>query len=299
MSKAIIILNSARSGSSLLAGILAKSGVFVSDNLMEANAFNPNGFFEDMTIRDLNTKVHNLCKVYDPSWNAAFSLPDGWLESKEINCVVYEELRDYIKNVYAVHELFFIKEPSIIRLMPLYDKIFRELNIIPYYLHLFRNPVEYMKDYKWAFPEVPETNILWNYVKYNIEAESFTRGRQRLFITFNQLYDTDKIEILKSIGNAFDIDYLKFNNAEILSLSTKNINEFFKPEIRRFKEIDNPINWAAMPNMFISQYAVTLYFAILNGRIENIVFDDIKNKTLRMENKFKMNNLGEKSIQIY
>ena len=301
MSECIIILNSARSGSSLLAGMLVKAGVFVSDDLMKPNVFNPNGFFEDNKIKNYNHKVNNLCRVYDPSWSSSFSLPEGWVDSKEVNCVVYGDLRDYIASVYAANDLFLIKEPSIIRLMPLYDKIFRELGITVKYIHLFRHPIEYMHDYKWAFPEVPEPHILWNYVKFNLEAEKFTRDKDRIFLTFNQIYISDKIDILKQIGDKFNIELLKFNDNDKLNIARQNMADFFKLDIRHWRENDVQFNMAAMPNLFISQYAKQAYTVVIQGDNDLLAhtFDNINSKMEYMENKCRMNNLGERTIQIF
>jgi len=308
MSTCIVILNSARSGSSLLAGMLVKAGLFISDDVLKPNVFNPNGFFEDNKIRDFNTKVHNLCRVFDPTWNSAFSLPAGWLNSKEINCVIYNDLRNYIAETYAKNNYFLIKEPSIIRLMYLYDKIFTELGITAKYIHLVRHPVEYMFDYKWAFPEVPYPNILWNYVKYNIEAENFTRYKQlnsesdiRYFLTFNRLYEQDKMDLLREIGENLDIELLKFKDDRLFNTVNENISDFFKPDIRKFKKEED--DFKDLPNLFISQYAREFYEisrSTTSMRNEFIYskLDMIDRKLNGMESKCRMNNLGERTIQI-
>ncbi len=50
----VIILGSGRSGTSLVAGLLEKSGYFMGEHLWAARKSNPKGFFEDREINQIN-----------------------------------------------------------------------------------------------------------------------------------------------------------------------------------------------------------------------------------------------------
>jgi hypothetical protein len=50
----VIILGSGRSGTSMLAGVLAKAGYFMGDHLYPGRESNPKGFFEDPEINGIN-----------------------------------------------------------------------------------------------------------------------------------------------------------------------------------------------------------------------------------------------------
>lgn len=52
--KNCLILGSGRSGTSMLAGVLAQAGFFMGDELLEPRESNPKGFFESFTINQLN-----------------------------------------------------------------------------------------------------------------------------------------------------------------------------------------------------------------------------------------------------
>lgn len=52
-----IILGSGRSGTSLLAGMLARAGYFIGDNYIEPRAANPKGFFEDSEVNLINDEI--------------------------------------------------------------------------------------------------------------------------------------------------------------------------------------------------------------------------------------------------
>jgi hypothetical protein len=49
-----VILGSGRSGTSMVAGTLAKAGFFMGDNLVKAKHSNPKGFFEDGEVNHIN-----------------------------------------------------------------------------------------------------------------------------------------------------------------------------------------------------------------------------------------------------
>ncbi len=55
--KNCIILGSARSGTSMVAGILSKSGYFMGDNLIGPNELNQKGNLESVDINELNNKI--------------------------------------------------------------------------------------------------------------------------------------------------------------------------------------------------------------------------------------------------
>ena len=55
--KNVIILGSGRSGTSMVAGCLAKSGYFMGNQLWDACDSNPKGFFEDREINEINEEL--------------------------------------------------------------------------------------------------------------------------------------------------------------------------------------------------------------------------------------------------
>jgi len=52
--KNVFILGSGRSGTSMVAGALAKAGYFMGENLVPAREANPKGFFEDIEVNMIN-----------------------------------------------------------------------------------------------------------------------------------------------------------------------------------------------------------------------------------------------------
>ena len=55
--KNVIILGSGRSGTSMVAGTLAKAGYYMGEQLLPANKANPKGFFEDIEVNAINEDI--------------------------------------------------------------------------------------------------------------------------------------------------------------------------------------------------------------------------------------------------
>lgn len=55
--RSCLILGSGRSGTSMLAGVLAGAGYYMGDNLWPARDANPKGFFEDVEINSINEEL--------------------------------------------------------------------------------------------------------------------------------------------------------------------------------------------------------------------------------------------------
>ena len=70
-----LVLGSGRSGTSLLAGSLARAGYHVGHDLVEASEANPTGFFEDREVNDLNELL--LAQVTPPRPPGAPPAPDA------------------------------------------------------------------------------------------------------------------------------------------------------------------------------------------------------------------------------
>lgn len=64
--KNCLIMGSGRSGTSMIAGMLAKTGYFLGDNLYPPRDPNPKGFFEDPEINDINEIILSQITIRRP-----------------------------------------------------------------------------------------------------------------------------------------------------------------------------------------------------------------------------------------
>jgi hypothetical protein len=73
----IVVLSAGRSGSSLVAGLLAHHGIWTGDCLI-ANRFNPKGYFENIEIKNA------MLKLYGRDWQGEPpEYKEGWLKTVE------------------------------------------------------------------------------------------------------------------------------------------------------------------------------------------------------------------------
>jgi hypothetical protein len=73
-----------RSGTSLVAGILAASGLYLGpdEQLAEAQADNPDGFFENSRVLEINEAV---LAAFGSAWDRPLSMPAGWASDERLN----------------------------------------------------------------------------------------------------------------------------------------------------------------------------------------------------------------------
>lgn len=70
-----LVLGSGRSGTSMVAGILAKSGYNTGDNFVAPRDTNPSGFFEDSTVAAVNDRILRTVVKPPPAWGAIGRIP--------------------------------------------------------------------------------------------------------------------------------------------------------------------------------------------------------------------------------
>lgn len=142
--KNIIILGSGRSGTSMVAGTLAKAGFFMGDDLYPARESNPKGFFEDPFINGINeqilSQVHFFRTHLFRRWLERFSLSHGqrWLERVPLN-VAMPSSPQILHQIEAVIERtpFCLKDPRFSYTLPVWRPFLKNT----LYICVFRDPV--------------------------------------------------------------------------------------------------------------------------------------------------------------
>ena len=192
-----------RSGTSALAGVLNILGVSLGSNIMSASDDNPKGFFENNNIMVLHEKIlKNLCS----SWHEELTLPEDWWDKEDMSSYK-KEIIDIIKQEFINTDFFGIKDPRLCLLLPLWNNVFKELNIKPYFIIPLRNPMEIalsLKKRNW-FP-VEKSLLLWSI--HMLQAEFHSRKFPRVFIIFDDLIE-DPGKVLNNIADILDIRFPK------------------------------------------------------------------------------------------
>jgi len=114
MDRTCYVILGMRSGSSLLAGIVNKLGVFMSGPLMRPAFDNKKGFFELRELTDMNSKAVDWTKPGLIHGRAP------WLANAIENLI-----NKHFRNI----ETFAIKDPRVTRLWDYYSSVFSEMGI--------------------------------------------------------------------------------------------------------------------------------------------------------------------------
>jgi len=182
---AILVLGMPRSGTSAVTRVLNLRGAALSGNLLPAAKPNPKGFFESADALAIHER---LLTALGRTWFDVSEMPEGWLEHPATH-KAHEELVELVRREYGDQALWIIKEPRMCRIVPLWLRVLRSLNIAPRALLVTRHPDEVASsvarmvgEEKWG---AKHTEILW--LEYFFEAEKATREIPRSIITYDQL----------------------------------------------------------------------------------------------------------------
>jgi hypothetical protein len=180
--RALLVVGMHRSGTSLTAALLCMAGVDAPAQLMGPNESNETGYWESWPFYHLNEEVLG---VLGSSWDSTLTLPGRFWESPGL-APFKERFADMLRVEYGDSALFCVKDPRVSRLLPLWEPVLRSQGIEPSYLITVRNPIEVAQSLKRrdGFHR-SKSYVLW--LRHILEAERNTRGRRRVFVTYDQL----------------------------------------------------------------------------------------------------------------
>ena len=205
--KNCIILGSARSGTSMVAGVLSKSNYFMGKNLIGPNRFNPKGNLESIDINELNNSIIHVSLTESripkdlPRYAAwLYELP---LEMRITSPTPFD---DQIASL-TKQEPYCFKDPRFSYALPAWQPYVNDA----IYICVFREPdktidsivkaAKYYHDVE--FSEERASNV-WIQM-YNHILESHKDTEELLFLHFNQVIAGDGIEKLREMTGA-DVD---------------------------------------------------------------------------------------------
>jgi hypothetical protein len=196
-----VILGSGRSGTSMVAGALAKAGFFMGDNLLKAKNSNPKGFFEDREIIRVNeallaqilpTRPPMLGRWFFRSWPIT---GHRWLAPLPLgtNVPCPENLARKMRDL-AEREPFCFKDPRFAYTLPAWRPVLRD----PIYICVFRDPattvLSILKLLRDHIAKPQEHRITFEHalntwsLTYRHILERHRREGAWLFVHYNQMF---------------------------------------------------------------------------------------------------------------
>jgi hypothetical protein len=178
----VIILGMHRSGTSALAGALARLGFMLPKTPLEASADNPKGFFESLRIFDANFKI---LLVAGCSWNVCFSLEPAELPGR-FKPELVEGLHWLLCEEFGDTGSFVLKDPRMCLLLPVWLPALRCLTPILPVLLTLRHPMEVVHSHVVRH-HLAEEDILLNWLHHMLEAERISRSMRRAVLQYSAL----------------------------------------------------------------------------------------------------------------
>ncbi|MER9335541.1 sulfotransferase [Mesorhizobium sp. M0293] len=188
----IMVLGMHRSGTSALTRAISLLGAELPKNMLGANPTNPAGHWEPLPLVGLHDRM--LAEA-GSRWDDWRSFDPADLGAARLRFYKAEIAR-LIDEEYGNSPLFVLKEPRISRFVPLYADILKRKGIDACYVLIGRNPLaviaslEKRDKFTCGF-----SALLW--LRHELEAERATRGRPRVFVSYEAMLDDWRANIEK------------------------------------------------------------------------------------------------------
>lgn len=180
--QAVVVLGMHRSGTSALAGVLARLGCALPRKVMPANEFNPRGFYESLGAYTLNDA---LLERGGGSWAHWQPLTLEWMQT-EVRARELARGAQMLEQEFGTAARFVLKDPRICRLLPYWRALFDQEGIAPVYVHTHRSPLEVARSLERREGWPLEVGLLL-WLRYELEAEAGTRGQARASTSYARL----------------------------------------------------------------------------------------------------------------
>ena len=219
---AILVLGMHRSGTSAVTRVLSLLGATLPERLMPKAEGNPVGYFEPMEIVSIHER---LLASADTEWSDWGAFPQDWYRSGSRDAFLAELTEAVIRN-YGDDGLFLVKDPRLLRFVPLWRDLLTGLRVRPAAVLPFRNPIEVALSLKRrdGFPQ-EHGFLLW--LRHVLDAEFHSRDLVRAFVSYDRLLDQ------KRMATYGLIESLPFDWPRKTSAAFDEIAKFLDGKLRR------------------------------------------------------------------
>ena len=183
-SNGVVILGMHRSGTSAVASLLSGLGFHSGNDPLPPQPDNPLGYFEDKRIVAAHDRFLTACGT---TWSDPRPLPNDCFSGPAAE-EAKSAIEDLLEQEFMRHPRWVIKDPRACRLLPLWDSPLEHHNAQHgiSYLHVLRSPrsvagsLARRDDFRHS-----RGALLW--LRHYLESELVTRGRNRAWISFEDL----------------------------------------------------------------------------------------------------------------
>ena len=195
--RVLVVAGMHRSGTSTLTGILHKLGAALPKRMIPPGRGNPRGYFESEVLYPLHDE---LLADAGSAWDQQKGPSDTWFHSDAAARWV-DRLAVEFENEFSGAGLLVFKDPRLCRVLPIWKRAFRQLDIETHYLIPVRHPLDVARSLQTA-NELPIANGLLLWLDYFLRAEHDTRGCARSFLHFDQFTTDWQATIIQASASA-------------------------------------------------------------------------------------------------
>lgn len=198
--KLVVVLGMHRSGTSLVTQLCQRMGAYLGseDELMPASKANPDGYFENLEIYRLNETLLHSC---GREW---YSLEPAEVDlSCQQTEKIVEDLRGILQKLLEKSDVAAVKDPRICILLPVWEKVLKQLGAEITYVWAVRNPLEVAESLKKrAGYSRRHSLLLW--VHHNLEVLKYLKGKKYCLLHYQEVLENG--QACKKLGALFEKD---------------------------------------------------------------------------------------------
>lgn len=193
-SSGFLVLGMHRSGTSVLARLLAAAGANPGERLVPGSLGNEEGHWEDAFAVETNER---LLSALGYRWDDLRPLPGDWMRSEAAG-FARAQIRGYLRSSLSKHPLWAIKDPRMCLFAALWLDAFAEEGCRPSALLLGRHPQEIAGSLAVRDGMANgKAMLLW--LRHALDAERASRGLPRAFIGYDELL-ADPDDVMQRIS---------------------------------------------------------------------------------------------------
>ena len=234
-----------------MAGLLGEMGCDLPYDQSAAAEMNAKGFFESTRITTLNEDILASAGM---TWFDLNRFPDSWYASPRAP-EFRKRASPALLGAFGGSRQFVMKDPRNCRLIPFWEDILAGQEVQPVYVCIHRDPGEVAASLmRWAGYEPLYGQVLW--LRHVLDAEIATRGRKRIFITYDQLL-SDWREVVGRISSQLDLVFPRS-----IQTAARGVQDFLNRDLKHLSStnlaiprIDERSDWLADTSEILSRWS--------------------------------------------
>jgi hypothetical protein len=218
---AILVLGMHRSGTSSIAGVVAKLGAQAPNNLLPSAPDNERGYFESKSFMDLNDEILASAGTRWDDWRA---FNPRWLSSPVARSFE-EKATATIEKEFGAASLIVIKDPRMCRMMPFWSNVMDKAGYDIRVVVPLRLPLEVARSL-WLRDGFPISKSLLLWLRHALDAETASRSAPTAFVEWSSFLCDWRLAVQR-IGERLGIEWPRLSD-----ISTADIDNFLSPSLR-------------------------------------------------------------------